>query len=79
MGDKFKIFTKDLANRQVIIRLTSAEFVEIEKIADKADLPVATVVKQLLRQTLARGVDIVQVVDGKLVEPPADQAPLSSR
>lgn len=75
MGDKFRIFTRDLANRQVIIRLTSAEFVEIEKIADKADLPIATVIKQLLRQTLARGVEIMQVVDGKVVEPPPSADP----
>jgi hypothetical protein len=71
MGDKFKVFTRDLANRSVIIRLTSAEFVEIERIADLADLPVATVIKQLLRQTLARGIEIMQVVDSKSQPPPA--------
>lgn len=57
---RFRVFRRGTNNRPLILRLTKSEYAELETIADEADIGVATVCKQLLRQALSRGVVVVE-------------------
>jgi hypothetical protein len=57
---RFKVFKRGSSNRSIILRLTKAEYAELEMIANEADIGVSTTAKQLLRQALARGVVVVE-------------------
>jgi hypothetical protein len=57
---RFRVFRRGSNSRAIILRVTKSEYAELEVLADEADIGVSTVVKQLLRQALSRGVVVVE-------------------